>query len=186
MKDICINNFSESAKIAQRYIIVACTISITLYLLATIKNLEKINIINLEVDALSGITIFFVLYIGVGMMIAIQMHRLNENYKKIENIEIKDQLMLNPSIVCGHKITRIFSLLLPVALFGVAMQKAYGEIFSSIFMVYFFSIPYFFAISAAAELSEDKNNKSKKSSIKFRNFFKKTISKMAIFFGQVK
>tara|TARA_R100000656_G_C3930069_1_gene124645 strand:+ start:295 stop:774 length:480 start_codon:yes stop_codon:yes gene_type:complete len=143
--DILINNFNESAKSIQRYIIIACTISLTLFLLATIKDLKKISVLNLEVDAIPGLTIFLLLYIATGIMIAFQVHRLHDNLHNIDDDLIKKSLSLNPTVACGSTTIRIIALSLPVALFGMAMDEAYNHALKVVFMVSLFSIPYFIA-----------------------------------------
>ena len=177
MSEICIENFKESAKAAQRYILIACTTSLTLYLLATIKDLKKIKVIDMEVDALPGIIVFFLIYFGSGCMTAIQINRMLKNYRKIKYAKTKEHLMLSSSIVCGHVAERTFAVATPVILFGVAMNEAYGGIVAVALVVYLFSIPYLIALGSVWDFhkkaKERKINKLNPLFTKLKNLFKK-------------
>ena len=156
MSDINSSNFKIAAENSQRYIVISCSASLTLYLLATLDKIEKLKlpIVSFEVDGFTGLLAFFLLYIFAGIMLWHQASMARENLKAISELSIRKALMLNPSVICGHKYIRFLAAVVPIALFGIAMEKAYHNLPAVILMVSVFSVPYYFSTQVIYELNK--------------------------------
>ncbi len=156
MSDIHSNNFKVAAENSQRYLVISCSASLTLYLLATLDKIEKLKLpfVTFEVDGFTGLLAFFLLYIFSGIMLWHQASMARENLKAIPELSTRKALMLNPSVICGHKYIRFLASIVPVALFGMAMERAYHNFPAALLMVSFFSIPYYFSTQTIYELNK--------------------------------
>lgn len=155
MEDDLKGNFQESIKSAQKALFASFSISLILYLLAKLDEIEtvKLPIVGHEVDAVTGIFVLVIMYFGFGLMFAIQMNNSRQNFFAINTPEIKRVLLLNPTLIGGNRLQRLLVSIMPIAMFYSAMFNGFkGNVPVTIIIVLIFSIPYYFGIGRAVEI----------------------------------
>jgi len=115
MNEIFKTNVTNAINSAQKSIYSSALLATVIYTLTGSKELDKLNIplIGVETDIKSGILIIMLLYIALGANIFYSLNVANKNLNKIENKELKQALLLSPSIVCGPLLVRMSAVLLP-------------------------------------------------------------------------
>lgn len=149
------NNFLESIKAAQKTMFLSCSISLVLYLLATLEKIEKVKLplVGTSVDAVTGIFVLVIMYLGLGIVFALLTNNARKNFEAIQDQDVKSMLLLNPTLLSGHRFQRFLVSIMPIAMFYTAMFSGFkGDIPMVFFMVFIFSIPYFFATGNANEI----------------------------------
>jgi hypothetical protein len=156
MEDIFKSNFIESVKGAEKSIFMSCLVSITLYGLALLKKIETVTvpILDVKIEGSAGLMILLLLYGAIGIHLCMYAERAKKNLTSITSPDVKKALIQYPSIACGSKITRIASTLLPIILFGIAMDKGFeGNWVFVIIMLAIFSSPYLVALTTFYEVN---------------------------------
>jgi len=145
MDSVLKDNFIEAVKLAQKSIFTGSILSVLLYVFA--KNGEvrdfTLPVLGFVTSGKIGLLIVFMLYIATGCMLFFVLNRANKAFKAIKDPALKEALMLYPSFACGSWYTRLFACVIPIALFGTAMNAAFPDDFALVyFFVFFFSLPY--------------------------------------------
>ncbi|MFV1872097.1 MAG: hypothetical protein ACMZ64_02050 [Oleiphilus sp.] len=147
MDDEYKSNFKEAILSAQKSLYSGTVVALFIWGLATTNVLEKIKVpvIGFELDGKFGLLVVMLVFMALGAHLLYSLKIASDNISKIQNEDLKQAILLSPSILNGPKLLRLVAVAIPFLILVVAMSSAIN-LLVAIFTASVYSIFHFYAL----------------------------------------